>query len=131
MSVIPESHRDIIGSGGLGFVATIGPHGEPQNNPVWIVPDGEHLLFSLHKSRQKYRNLQRDPRISIAMTDMDNRRRYLEIRGTVLSIDEDADNAFIDSIAQRFVGTQRYEFDRPGTERVVVRVLPQHTSQMG
>ncbi len=76
MGAIPDSHRDILEHGGLGFVATIGPKGEPQNNPVWVVWDGEHLKFSLHKRRQKYRNLRRDPRIAIAMADPDNRRRY-------------------------------------------------------
>ena len=131
MSVIPESHRDIVEAGGLGYVATIGPNGEPQNNPVWVIWDGEHLRFSLHKGRQKYRNLQREPRIAIGMTDPDKPRRYLEIRGLVVSIDEDVDRAFIDGIAQRFIGTSRYENDPPGTERIIVTVRPEHTSKMG
>ena len=131
MSVIPESHLDIIEPGGLGFVATIGPDGGPHNNPVWGVWDGESLMFSLHKERQKYRNLVREPRIAIAMGDPGNRRRYLEVRGTVTAIDDDLDRSFIDDIARRFIGTERYEYDQPGTERVVVKVRPEHTSRMG
>ena len=131
MSVIPESHVDIAEKGGLGFVATIGPRGEPHNNPVWVLWDGEFLRFSLTKTRQKYRNLLRDPHVSIALVDMDNSRRYLEVRGEVARIDDDIDNAFVDSIAQRFIGTDRYEFDPPGAERVVVVVRPRHTSKMG
>ncbi len=131
MSVIPGSHQDIIEPGGLGYVATIGPAGEPQNNPVWIIWDGEFLLFSLHKTRQKYRNLQREPRIAIAMADPDNPRRYLEIRGTVVAIDDDLDRSFIDGIARRFIGMDRYAYDTPDTERVIVKVRPEHTSRMG
>lgn len=131
MPVIPESHVDIIEAGGLGFVATIGPGGEPQNNPVWVLWDGESLLFSLHKKRQKYRNLVREPRIAIAMGDPENRRRYLEVRGTVTAIEGDLDRSFIDGIARRFIGTGRYEYDEPGAERVIVKVRPEHTSKMG
>lgn len=131
MPVIPESHLDIIEQGGLGFVATIGPTGEPQNNPVWVVWDGEQIMFSLHKKRQKYWNLRREPRIAIAMADPANPRRYLEVRGTVAAIEDDVDRSFIDDIARRFVGTPRYEYDAPGAERVVVKVRPEHTSRMG
>ncbi len=131
MSVIPDSHRDIIEAGGLGFVATIGPRGEPQNNPVWVVWDGEHLSFSLTPSRQKLHNLRRDPRIAIALVDAGNLRRHLEVPGTVVAVDDDADRSFIDDIARRFIGTPRYEYDPPGTERVIVRVRPEHTSKMG
>ena len=108
MSVIPESHRDIVEAGGLGFVATIGPRGEPQNNPVWVMWDGERLQFSLHKRRQKYRNLVRDSRIAIALTSKENQRRYLEVRGTVVAIDDDEDNVFLDTIARTFIGLDRY-----------------------
>lgn len=88
-------------------------------------------MFSLHKKRQKYWNLRREPRIAIAMADPANPRRYLEVRGTVAAIEDDVDRSFIDDIARRFVGTPRYEYDAPGAERVVVKVRPEHTSRMG
>ena len=62
MSVIPEQYADLLQSNALVHVATIGPKGEPQNNPVWFGWDGTHLLFSQTKGRQKYRNLQREAR---------------------------------------------------------------------
>ena len=34
--VIPEGYEDLLESTALVHVATIGPHGEPQNNPVWF-----------------------------------------------------------------------------------------------
>ena len=101
------------------------------NNPVWVLWDGEFLLFSLTTTRQKHRNLLREPRISVALTDDENPRRYLEVRGEVERIEEDIDNAFVDGIAQRFIGIERYTFDPPGAERVVVYVRPLHTSKMG
>ena len=130
-SMIPESHRDLLESTALAHVATIGPHGEPQSNPVWFDWDGEHVRFSQTKTRQRYRNVQRDPRIALSIVDPEDPFRYLEIRGAVERIEEDADLAFINSMAKKYLGEDEYRNHRPGDERVVVLVKPQHTTKMG
>jgi PPOX class probable F420-dependent enzyme len=129
--VIPESHVDILDQKVLAHVATIGPHGEPQNNPVWFDYRDGNILFSQTTMRQKVRNLERDPRVAISIVDQDNPYRYLEIRGTVERIDPDPDKAFINSMAKKYHGQDVYEGSPPGEERVVVVVRPEHTTQMG
>jgi hypothetical protein len=52
MTTIPENYRDILEGKSFAHVATIGPKGEPQNNPVWFDWDGQHLKFSQTKTRQ-------------------------------------------------------------------------------
>ena len=128
---IPASHADLLTSKGFAHVATIGPNGEPQNSPVWFDWDGTHLLFSQTTGRQKYRNLQREPRVALSIIDPANPYRYLEVRGTVDSIDDDEGNAFIDSMAKKYLGQDRYPWHQPGDHRVVVKVRPEHTSSMG
>ena len=128
---IPESYEDLLQSTALAQVATIGPHGEPQANPVWFGWDGEHLKFSQTKTRQKYRNLRRDPRIALSIVDPENPYVYLEIRGEVARIEEDRDLAFANSMAKKYLGLDEYPYHQPGDERVVVFVRPQHTTQMG
>jgi PPOX class probable F420-dependent enzyme len=128
---IPESYEDLLQSTALAQVATIGPHGEPQVNPVWFDWDGEHLKFSQTKTRQKYRNLRRDPRIALSIVDPENPYAYLEIRGEVARIEEDPDLAFANSMAKKYLGLDEYPYHQPGDERVVVFVRPQHTTQMG
>ncbi len=131
MSVIPESHADLLEAVTLADVATIGPKGEPQVNPVWFEWDGTHLCFSQTTARQKYRNLGREPRVALSIVDPTNPYRYLEVRGTVVAIDPDPELAFINRQAQRYMGEDTYPWHQPTDERVVVRVLPEHTSQMG
>lgn len=63
--------------------------------------------------------------------DPDNPYRYLEVRGTVTRIDDDPENAFIDSMAKKYMDKDKYPFHQPGDERVVVVVTPEHTTQMG
>ena len=128
---IPEGYRDLLESTALVHVATVGPDGEPQNNPVWFDWDGEHVLFSQTRTRQKYRNLGKDPRIAFSLVDPDNPYRYLEIRGEVARVEDDPDNDFINAMAKKYMDVDEYPFHQPGDERVVVHVRPRHTTQMG
>jgi PPOX class probable F420-dependent enzyme len=129
--IIPEGYEDILESTALAHVATIGPHGEPQNNPVWFDWDGEHVKFSQTKTRQKYQNLNRDRRIALSIVDPENLYRYLEIRGEVVRIEEDPNIDFISAMAKKYLGLDKYPYHQPGDERVVVFVRPEHTTQMG
>jgi len=131
MTTIPESYRDILEGKSFAHVATIGPKGEPQSNPVWFDWDGQHLKFSQTKTRQKYRNLKREPRVAISIVDPANPYRYIEIRGRVVRVDEDPNFAFIDKMAKKYIGQEKYPWHQPGDERVVVVVGPEHTTQMG
>ena len=131
LTTIPASHAGLLESTALAHVATIGPHGEPQVNPVWFGTRDGYVLFSQTTTRQKVRNLQRDPRIALSIVDPTNPYRYLEIRGVVERIDPDPDNAFINAMAKKYIGQDVYPWHQPGDERVVVVVRPEHTTQMG
>ena len=131
MSSIPESHADMLTKPVFWHIATNGPNDELQSSPVWGGWDGEHFLFSLTRGRQKYENLIRDPTVALSGVDPDNPYRYLEIRGTVVRVDDDSSNAFIDSMAKKYMGVDAYPFHQPGDERVVMVVQPSHTTQMG
>lgn len=126
---IPESHRDILDKKGLAHIATIGPHGEPESNPVWYGWDGTYLKFSNTKGRQKYKNLLRNPRVAASIVDPDNPYRYLEIRG-IAEIEDDTDRSFIDEMAQKYLGRD-YPWAQPGEERVIVKIRPLHTTHQG
>ncbi len=128
---IPEGYKDLLESTALVHVATIGPNGEPQNTPVWFDWDGEHLRFSQTKGRQKYRNVNREPRIALSLVDPENPYRYIEIRGEVVRIDEDPNFDFINAMSKKYLGLDDYPNHQPGDVRVVVYVTPQHTTQMG
>lgn len=130
-AVIPDSHKDLLESTALADVATIGPDGEPQVNPVWFGWDGARLSFSQTKARQKYRNLHKDNRIALSIVDPANPYRYMEIRGKVVDFVEDPDKAFIDSMAKKYLGQDKYPWSAPGEERVIVVVEPERALTMG
>ena len=130
-SAIPADKLDLLETTALANVATIGPNGEPQVNPVWFGWDGRYITFSQTTTRQKYKNLQRDGRIALSIVDPQNAYRYLEVRGKVVRIDPDPDKAFIDQMANKYMGVEKYPWNQPGDERVVIVVEPERGLGMG
>lgn len=128
---IPASHVELLSSKALANVATIGPDGAPQNNPVWFDWNGTHVLFSQTTGRQKYRNIKANPNVALSIVDPENPYRYLEVRGVVEQIVDDENNAFIDSMANKYIDQPQYPWHQPGDHRVVVQVKPTSTTQMG
>lgn len=131
--MIPDSHADLLDwdTKSLANVATLGPDGEPHNSPVWFDWDGTHLKFSLTKTRQKYRNLKADPRISVSVVDPSNLYRYIEIRGRLDEVEADPHIDFISRLAKKYLDKDRYPWHRKGDERVIMKIRPVGTSGMG
>lgn len=129
--VIPDEYADILHKAGFSHMATLGPDGAPQTSPVWYDWDGDHLLVSQTTSRKKLENLKRDPRVALSILDPDNPYRYLEIRGKVAAVEPDEGFEFINSLAKKYLGQDKYPWIQPGEERVVVKIEPLHTSSMG
>lgn len=111
----------------LAYVATIGPKGGPQVSPVLFEWDGEHLRFSMNRVRQKRRNLERDPRIALSITDPEDFFRTMEIRGVVIRIENDENYDFINRISEMYFGHDASRDLLPGEQRVTAVIEPQKT----
>ncbi|MEA2507249.1 MAG: uncharacterized protein QOH48_1867 [Actinomycetota bacterium] len=122
-SLVPDEFLAILEKKAYAHIATIGPDGAPQSNPVWFEWDGQRLLFSTIKARAKYKNLTARPAVAASILDPDEPYRCLELRG-VAEIDEDPDKgkAFINKMAHKY--TDQDFGDRPGEERVIVAIRP-------
>ena len=120
-SDIPESHRDLL-DGQVATLATIGPDGRPQLSEVWFLAEGTTVSLSLNTSRQKTKNLSRNPACSLFMLDLANPYRYLELRGDA-EISPDPDYAAAAKVGAKYQSDLRGH-DRPGETRVVVTIRP-------
>lgn len=106
----------------FAHLATLGSNGEPQSSPMWFLWDGEYIKFTHTTNRKKYANIQRDPRVSISITDVDEPYTYAEFRGTVEKIEDDPGGAFFNVLAERYGLPVR----NPGDPRVILYVRVQH-----
>src|SRR5699024_3499798 len=118
MATIPESHRDIIERSQVVILGTSGPEGEPQVTALWFHVEGDTLRLSVNESRQKLKNLQRDPRASAFFIDHENPYRTIELRGSV-SIEPDPGYAFADKVGTKY-GSDLRDMDGPGQTRSTV-----------
>jgi PPOX class probable F420-dependent enzyme len=67
---VAEHYRDILDSKALGHLATIGPDGRPQVNPVWFLSDGQHVYLSVKPDTVKYWNLRTNPAVAMSIGDL-------------------------------------------------------------
>jgi PPOX class probable F420-dependent enzyme len=110
-------------------LGTIGGDGRPHLYEVWFLAADDTIRLSLNTSRQKVKNLQRNPACSVLILDPANLCRYLEIRGDT-QIQPDADYEFADLVGRKH-GANLREMDRPGESPVVVTIGPQRLRTWG
>ncbi len=101
---VSERYHPILESTAVGHLATIGPSGEPQVNPVWFLWDGEYVLLSVKAETVKYRNVLRDRRVAISISDPENSMHYVEVRGEVTAVELYRDLSFVNLLARKYTG---------------------------
>jgi PPOX class probable F420-dependent enzyme len=130
MSGIPESHLDLFKKKAFAHLATLMPDGNPQTTPVWVDYDGKYVVINTAEGRQKDKNMARDGRVALSISDPDNPYRYLEVRGKVVERTHDGADQHIDAMAKKYLGQDKYPYRRPGEVRVIYKVAPQRTSSI-
>ena len=125
--MIPDRARAVLAGRPVAFMTTVRPDGRLSTNPVAVVYDGDTLRVSTVASRRKVRNLLADDRVTLCVVQPDNLNRYVEIRGRAV-VEPDADRRFVDTMAKQYMDVDRYPFDRPGDERVIVTIVPEQVS---
>ena len=131
MAPIPATHADLLTKRSFAHVATLNADGSPQVTPVWVDFDGTNVLINTARGRVKARNLAREPRVALSIADPDNPYRYLGIQGRVVEMTEAGGDAHIDKMAKKYMGKDTYPYRRPDEVRVLYKILPMKTSQMG
>src|SRR5437868_15019959 len=129
--VIPEKYIDLFDKKAFANLATMMPDGSPQVTPVWVDFDGTHVIVNSAKGRQKDKNMRQNSRVALSIFDPDNPYRYIEIRGKVAEITEEGADQHIDKLAQNEMGNDKYPFRRPDEVRVLYKIAPSKTTQMG
>ena len=120
-TTIPENYRDLL-LAEVATLSTIGPDGRPQMSEVWFLAEGDTVSISLNSSRQKMKNLLRNPACSVLILDLGMPYRYLEVRGDA-EISPDPDYVFADKVGAKY-GSDLRAHDQPGQTRYVVTIRP-------
>ena len=131
MASFPEKYRDLFQKKAFGAFTTLMPDGSPQTTPVWVDLQGDRIWINSAVGRQKDRNVRRDPRVAVAVSDPDNPYRYVELRGRVKEITQDGAAAHVDAMAKKYLGKDKYPFAQPGEQRVLYKIEIEKAHGMG
>ncbi|HKN50905.1 MAG TPA: TIGR03618 family F420-dependent PPOX class oxidoreductase [Amycolatopsis sp.] len=101
---LPGGLLTLLGEPSLCFVATTMPDGSPHLTQTWADTDGTHILINTAEGFQKVRNLRRDPRVAVTISDRDRPARYFAVRGRVLDITTEGAAEHIEKLAHRYLG---------------------------
>jgi PPOX class probable F420-dependent enzyme len=105
----------------LAHLATVLPDGSPHTVPLWVAARGEQIVFLTGPGSRKARNLRRDPRVALSLTEDGNPYSPVIVRGRVVRwLTGDEAWEIADAIAMKYIG-RPYGRDQ---ERVVGVIEP-------
>ncbi len=126
---LTENQAALLREKHFAELVTLMPDGSPQITPVWVDTDGTNVLINTAAGRLKTRNIERDPRVAVAVLDPASPyERVLNIRGRVISVSPEGADDHIDSLAKKYMGVDSYPGRDPAEQRVILTIEVDHAS---
>jgi PPOX class probable F420-dependent enzyme len=102
---LPPEVEALFAGPNYAHLALALPSGSPHSSVIWAgVEDGAVVFFTTNETR--IRNLERDPRVALSVTDHENPYRSAWMRGRVARrIDGDEALEIIDRLSQKYTGS--------------------------
>jgi PPOX class probable F420-dependent enzyme len=122
---LSEKAKGLLKGKNFANVATVRKDGSPQVSPIWVDFDGTHIILNSEEKRAKVKNLKRDPRVAVSVFNHENPYEYVQISGHVVEITAKGGAEGIDKMAQKYLGQEKYPWNKPGDIRVVIRIDPE------
>jgi len=126
LAELSEKAKKLLKGKNFAFVATVNKDGTPQLTPTWVDTDGKHVMVNTTLTRQKNKNVTRDPRVTIGVLDLGNPYEYVSISGKVVKkVTGKAAADHIDKLSMKYRGQPKYHPDAPDdANRVILMIRP-------
>src|SRR5918993_1206476 len=123
----PELHvstTELAQGANFGVITTTLPSGKLQNHYIWVGTDGERLVVNTEVHRQKFKNVERDPNVTLTIRNEQDPYHYAEARGKVVeTVTGQRARDHIDELSRKYHG-QDYDPDDIKSERVMLWIVP-------
>lgn len=124
MSVLSADVRRLFEDTNYAHLATLLPDGAPHTVPMWVDLEGDQIAVLTSPDSRKARNLARDPRVALSITEQAQPNVMALVRGRVAErVDGDKAWEIIDRMAHKYIG-QEYPLR---TDRIVLLIEPEHS----
>jgi PPOX class probable F420-dependent enzyme len=121
---LPDSLKELLDGTPFAHLTTLDPDGHPQASAMWIMRDGDNIVFNTAKGRRKHRNMTNDPRVAVSVSSVGDEYLNFSIQGKVIEMRESDGVEVIDTLARKYTDSDHYEWLTPGMVRVTVIVEP-------
>lgn len=125
---LPEDLLAVLRGPALCYVATLMPDGSPQLTRTWADTDGDHVVINIVQGSQKARNLARDPRVTVAVSDPAEPVRFHQVRGRAVALTTDGAAASIDALSEKYTGRPYRWYGGRDQVRLLVRIRAEHVT---
>ncbi|MGB7883567.1 MAG: PPOX class F420-dependent oxidoreductase [Nitrososphaeraceae archaeon] len=127
MSQITEPVARLLRGKNFAYLSTLMMDGSPQVTPTWVDldEDGNNILINTAEGRITQKNVSRDPRVAISISDQVNPYDMVTIRGTVTEQIKEGADEHTDRLAKKYFGLDKYPYRSPGETRVILKIKPE------
>ena len=112
---IPADVRELLDAPNYVHLSTLRADGSPRNWVVWVGLEDEHILVCTSNAIWKAKDMRRDPRVALSVTDGNNPYRMAAIQGRVVEVRPDEGCRYMDPISRKYTGAP---FPSRGRDRV-------------
>jgi len=112
---IPGDVRPLLAAPNYVHLSTLRADGAPRNWVVWVGLEDDHILVCTSDAIQKAKDMRRDPRVALSVTDVANPYRMAAIQGRVVEVRADEGCRFMDPISVKYTNAP---FPSRGPDRV-------------
>jgi PPOX class probable F420-dependent enzyme len=131
-TAIPEKYLPLLTEKkAFAHLATVMPDGSPQVTPVWFFYEKGKFTVNTARGRVKDKNMTKNAHVALSIIDPDNPYAHVAVRGTIVKVTEDGDNANINALTKKYIGQDKYPYGQPGEVRVIYEIAPSSVSAMG
>ena len=99
---IPDDVRQLLEVPNYVHLSTLRADGSPRNWVVGVGLEGEHVLVCTSDSTWNAKDMRRDPRVGLSVSDRSNPYRMAAIQGRVVEVRPDEDCRYMDPISIKY-----------------------------
>jgi PPOX class probable F420-dependent enzyme len=122
--------RTLLDAPNYVHLSTLRSDGSPRNWVVWVGLDGDHILVCTGRDALKAKDMTRNTRVALSLTDLTNPYRMGAAQGRVVEVRDDSAGTIMDAISHKYTG-QPFPMRGPGRVCFAIEIDRGAVRQLG
>jgi PPOX class probable F420-dependent enzyme len=124
MAAVDPTVRELAQGANFAVLTVHLPSGRAMTHVMWVDATDDEVLINTEVHRDKFRAVERDPRVTVTVMDAADPYHYAEVRGRVVATVRGPEaRAHIDTLSRKYKGKD-YDPSAITSERVILRIAP-------